>query len=111
MPQREIDTKARGVHSHMRRLHSDPLLIRRPRTLGDQGSRPAAVAIKLISQPATGVEAIAVEAGRNLTLHQGLKHWTGIQRTGSSTHALVEQVCSRSNMQHHVRQRGGGWSR
>ena len=28
MPQREIDTKARGVHSHMRRLHSDPLLIR-----------------------------------------------------------------------------------
>ena len=24
-------------------------------------------------------------------------------RTGSSTHALVEQVCSRSNMLHHVR--------
>ena len=87
----------------MRRLHSDPLLIRRPRTLGDQGSRPAAVAIKLISQPATGVEAIAVEAGRNLTLHQGLKHWTGIQRTGSSTLARVEQVRRGSNMLHHVR--------
>ena len=32
MPQREIDTKARGVHSHMCRLHSDPFLIR-PQTL------------------------------------------------------------------------------
>ena len=74
----------------------------RPRTPGDRCSRPASVAIKLITTR-TGVEAIAVEAGRNLTLHQGLGHWTGIQRTGSSTHALVEQVCSRSNMLHHVR--------
>ena len=48
------------------------------------------------------MEAITVEAGRNLTLHQGLGHWTGALRTGSSTHALVEQVCSRSNMLHHV---------
>ena len=73
----------------------------RPRTLCDRCSRPASVAIKLIATR-TGVEAIAVEAGRNLTLHQGLGHRTGSQRTGSSTHALVEQVCSRSNMLHHV---------
>ena len=49
------------------------------------------------------MEAITVEAGRNLTLHQGLGHWTGALRTGSSTHALVEQVRRRSNMLHHVR--------
>ena len=48
------------------------------------------------------MEAITVEAGRNLTLHQGLGHWTGALRTGSSTHALVEQVRRRSNMLHHV---------
>ena len=54
------------------------------------------------SQPATGVEAITVEAGRNLTLQQGLGHWTTIQRTGSRTHPLLEQVRRRSNMLHHV---------
>ena len=55
------------------------------------------------SQPETGVEPKAGEAGREVTLQQGLGTWTGSQRTGSSTHALVEQVCSRSNMLHHVR--------
>ena len=59
-------------------------------------------------QPATGVGGYSREVGREVTLQQGLGTWTGSQRTGSSTHALVEQVCSRSNMQHHVRQRGGG---
>ena len=49
------------------------------------------------------MEAITVEAGRNLTLHQGLGHWTRALRTGSSMHALVEQVRRRSNMLHHVR--------
>ena len=29
--------------------------------------------------------------------------WTGALRTGSSTHALVEQVRRRSNILHHVR--------
>ena len=53
--------------------------------------------------PETGIEAIAVEAGRNIALHQGLGHWTVALRTGSSTHALVEQVRRRSNMLHHVR--------
>ena len=48
------------------------------------------------------MEAITVEAGRNLTLHQGLGHWTRALRTGSSMHALVEQVRRRSNMLHHV---------
>ena len=73
----------------------------RPRTLCDRCSRPASVAIKLIATR-TGVEAIAVEAGRNLTLHQGLGPWTAIQRTGSSTLARVEQVRRSSNMLHHV---------
>ena len=49
------------------------------------------------------MEAITVEAGRNLTLQQGLGTRTGDLRTGSSTHALVEQVRRRSNMLHHVR--------
>mgnify|MGYP006242040051 CR=1 FL=1 len=64
--------------------------------------RPTSVAINLITTR-DWRGGLAVEAGRDLTLHQGLGHWTGSQRTGSSTHALVEQVCSRSNMLHHVR--------
>ena len=74
----------------------------RPRTPGDQGSCPASVAIKPITTRNWRVEAIAVEAGRNLTLHQGLGPRTGTQRTGSSTLARVEQVRRGSNMLHHV---------
>ena len=64
--------------------------------------RPTSVAINLITTR-DWRGGLAVEAGRDLTLHQGLGHWTGSQRTGSSTHALVEQVRRRSNMLHHVR--------
>ena len=63
--------------------------------------RPTSVAINLITTR-DWRGGLAVEAGRDLTLHQGLGHWTGSQRTGSSTHALVEQVRRRSNMLHHV---------
>ena len=63
--------------------------------------RPTSVAINLITTR-DWRGGLAVEAGRDLTLHQGLGNWTGSQRTGSSTHALVEQVRRRSNMLHHV---------
>ena len=49
------------------------------------------------------MELKAGEAGRNLTLQQGLGTRTGDLRTGSSTHALVEQVRRRSNILHHMR--------
>ena len=53
----------------------------------------------------------AGEAGLEVTLQQGLGTWIMDQRSGSSTRALVGEVCCGSNKQHHVRQRGGGWSR
>ena len=59
------------------------------------------------SQPETGVEPKAGEAGLEVTLQQGLGTWIMDQRSGSSTRALVGEVCCGSNMQHHVRQRGG----
>ncbi len=48
------------------------------------------------------MEPKAGEAGLEVTLQQGLGTRTDDLRTGSSTHALVEQVRRRSNMLHHV---------
>ena len=55
------------------------------------------------SQPETGVEPKAGEAGREVTLQQGLGTWIMEHRSGSSTPALVGEVCCGSNRQHHDR--------
>ena len=72
----------------------------RPRTPCDRCSRPASVAINLIT---TGNwrGGYSREVGREVTLQQGLGTWIMEHRSGSSTPALVGEVCCGSNRQHH----------